>query len=108
MTEFVLLIKLTSDGAKANLEVVPKVIAEMRTAIENLYGAVRVLVTLGDYDIVAMGSLPGDEELAWLTAHLTAGSDVAVTTLKGFTSEQWASIQDEVIPGGPSAHPFGH
>jgi uncharacterized protein with GYD domain len=108
MPEYVLLIKLTDHGAESSVDGLPKLIAKMEKTMTHLQGTMRVVLTLGDYDMVAMGRTAGDEELAWFAGHIAAEGQVRVKTLKGFTPEEWAAIQSESEPQGPTAKPFGH
>jgi len=106
--EYVFLIKLTDHGAQSSVDGLTQLAEKMQKTVGHLQGTMKAVVTLGEYDMVATGQIPGEEELAWFTGHFSADGHVRVTTLRAFTPEEWGAIQSEVEPGGPTAKPFGH
>ena len=95
MPEYVLLMKLTDHGAESSVDGLPKLIAKMRKTMQHLQGTMSIVLTLGEYDMVATGRANGEEELAWFCSHLAGEGHVKFTTLTGFTPEEWATIQAE-------------
>jgi uncharacterized protein with GYD domain len=53
---------------------------------------------LGGYDFVGIGEAPNDEVMAAFSATLSSRGDVRLTTLKGFTPEEFARILEQA-PG---------
>jgi uncharacterized protein with GYD domain len=106
--EYVLLVRLTEDGAKSCVGGMHRLVTAMQKAMESLRGTIRIVMTLGRYDLVATGTVMNDESLAWFTAHLADEGDVRVETLRAFTPAEWDQIQGVDDPDGVDQRPFGH
>jgi len=98
MSQYVMLIRLTPEGAKAHVDHLARVAEEMQKAMEILGGTMNIVITLGAYDIVASGNVPTDEKLAWFAARVASSGNVSVQTMKGFTIEEWARSPEGVPP----------
>jgi uncharacterized protein with GYD domain len=98
MPEYVMLMKLSPQGAKGHVDDLARAVDEMKKAMEALDGTMSVVVTMGEYDLVAMGHAPSDEHLAWFSSRLVASGNVTVQTLRGFSIEEWVKTQEIVPP----------
>ena len=92
MPSYVMLMKLTAAGA-ATLEQSPLRIKAARKAFADLGGEVTSFhVTMGEYDFVAVGALPNDLCAMAFAAVMAKSGSVTVTTMKGFSEEEWPFI----------------
>ena len=98
MSQYVLLIKLTPEGARAHTEGLTAAVEDMRTAMGALGGDMTVLMTLGEYDLIATGQAPSDEHLAWFVSQLASTGNVRVTTMKAFAPDEWRQAETIVPP----------
>lgn len=92
--QFALLVKLRSPGPE-EVQRLGEQVRNMQQAMETIGGEMTAIITLGEYDIVAMGEAQTDEQLAWFSSTLAANAGVAVETLRGFTPEEWTGLQAE-------------
>lgn len=92
MPTYVILMNLTEQGVK-NIKDAPARIGEAAKALEAAGGKLLAFYTvMGPYDYVAIAEGPKDEvALAQLLALGMAGN-VRTTTLKAFTTEEFAEI----------------
>jgi len=113
MPDYVVLMKLTSQGA-ANIAEAPERIKGAKAAWADLGGKVKSFhVTMGEYDYVAIGEAPNDWSAMAFAAELAAAGDVTTTTMKAFSEDDWkwalnASAADirEGAVGGPVETPM--
>ena len=92
MPTYVLLMKLTTEGARAAKEI-PARIDEGVKAFENMGGKVTSFhVTMGPYDYVAVGEMPSDETAAAFSLALASRGFVTTTTMKAFTPQEIGAI----------------
>jgi uncharacterized protein with GYD domain len=92
MPTYVILMNLTEQGVK-NIKDAPARVEEAAKALEAAGGKLLAFYTvMGPYDYVAIAEGPSDEvALAQLLALGMAGN-VRTTTLKAFTTEEFAEI----------------
>ena len=84
MPTYVLLMKLTEQGAR-DIKNAPQRIDEGIKAMEALGGkTLSFFVTMGKYDYVGIGEMPGDEAAAAFLLGLAAKGYVKTETLKAF------------------------
>lgn len=94
MPAYVLLMKLTDRGA-AEVKAAPERIDEGIGAFEAMGGKIFSFhVTMGPYDYVAIGEAPSDEAAAAFALALTSQGNVATTTMRAFTRDQFKKIVD--------------
>jgi uncharacterized protein with GYD domain len=109
MPSYVMLMKLTAAGA-ARLEESPARIAAAKDAFASLGGEVTSFhITMGEYDFVAVGELPNDLCAMAFAAVMAKSGAVSVTTMKGFSEEQWPFILDadpELLIRGAVVTPY--
>jgi len=92
MSTFIILMKLTDQGAKAIKDSPARIEAGVKDW-ESMGGKMLgFYVTMGDYDYIAVGEAPSDEVAAAFVLSLGALGNVHTTTLKAFPSEQFANI----------------
>jgi uncharacterized protein with GYD domain len=92
MATYVVLMKLTGQGAK-NIKDAPERIEACIKGAEAMGGNVKgFYVTMGEYDYVTIGEFPTDEVAAAFLLTLGALGNVKTTSLKAFTKEEFAAI----------------
>ncbi len=92
MSTFIIMMKLTDQGAKAIKDAPARMEAGIK-AWEAMGGKMTgFYVTMGEYDYVAVGEAPSDEVAAAFLLSLGALGNVHTTTLKAFPREQFANI----------------
>jgi uncharacterized protein with GYD domain len=92
MPSYVILMKLTEQGAKSMKEA-PARIDDGIKAFEKMGGKVLgFYILMGEYDYIAFGEAPSDEVVATFLMGLGALGNVKTTTFKAFTKEEFASI----------------
>jgi uncharacterized protein with GYD domain len=109
MPDYVMLMKLTEQGAKG-IANSPGRIAAAKAAWRELGGEVLSFhVTMGPYDYVAIGSAPNDWAAMAFAAELADAGDVATTTMKAFSEEAWEwtlNASPQAIREGDMAAPI--
>ena len=89
MPDYVVLMKLTTQGAK-NLGEAPQRIEAAKKAWEDLGGRVKSFhATMGEYDYVAIGEAPNDWVAIAFVAELAVAGDVTTSTMKAFSEDDW-------------------
>jgi uncharacterized protein with GYD domain len=89
---YVLLMKLTDEGAKQAKDI-PRRIAEGIAGFEKMGGSVQSFhVTMGEYDYIAVGDCPSDEMAAAFALGLSSAGRVKTTTLRAFTPEEIGKV----------------
>ena len=84
MSTFVIMMKLTDQGAKAIKDAPARIEAGIK-GWESMGGKILgFYVTMGDYDYVTIGEAPSDEAAAAFVLSLGALGNVHTTTLKAF------------------------
>ena len=92
MSTFIIMMKLTEQGAK-NIKDAPARIEAGIKGWEAMGGKMlSFYITMGEYDYIAVGEAPSDEVAAAFVLSLGALGNVHTTTLKAFPSEQFANI----------------
>jgi uncharacterized protein with GYD domain len=99
MPAFVLLMNLTAKGA-ADIKNMPQRIEESMKAFEAMGGKVLSFhVTMGAYDMIAVGEAPSDEVAATMALGLSAAGNVTTTSLRAFSREEFAGILGKLKQG---------
>jgi uncharacterized protein with GYD domain len=92
MPLYIGLYKLTDQGIK-NIKDAPKRYEQGVKAFEQMGGKVLgFYLTMGEYDYVSIGEAPSDEVMATFVLGLGGLGNVRTTTLKAFTTEEFADI----------------
>lgn len=92
MPAYVMLMKLTTKGG-SEIKAGPDRIDEGIGAFEAMGGKMYSFhVTMGPYDYVAIGEAPNDEAAAAFALALTSQGNVATTTMRAFTRDQFKKI----------------
>lgn len=92
MAHYILLMKLTEQGAKTIKDAPARVEAAIKAG-EALGGkSVGWYLTMGEYDYVSVVEGTSDEDVALFLLNLGAQGNVKTTTLKAFTLEEFAAI----------------
>jgi len=90
MPRSILLMKLTDQGVK-DIKNAPQRIEQGIKTFEAMGGKMIGFYTvLGEYDYVAIGECPSDEVLMTFVLGLGSLGNVRTTTLKAFTTEEFA------------------
>lgn len=89
MPDYVVLMKLTSQGATTIADA-PQRIEAAKEAWAALGGKIKSFhVTMGEYDYVAIGEAPNDWSAMAFVAELAAAGFVTTTTMKAFSADDW-------------------
>jgi uncharacterized protein with GYD domain len=92
MPNYVILMKLTDQGAKAIKNAPGRVDAGIK-AFEKMGGKViGFYVVMGEYDYVAVGEAPSDEVATTFSLALSSLGNVKTTTLRAYTKEEFAAM----------------
>jgi uncharacterized protein with GYD domain len=92
MPTYVTLYKWTEMGIK-NVKESPARIDSAAKAIEAAGGKMLgIYITMGEYDLVSVYEAPNDEAVAALALGLGMLGNVRTTTLRAFTTDQFAKI----------------
>ena len=92
MPSYVILMKLTEQGAKAIKEAPARIEAGIK-GWEAMGGKMTgFYVVMGDYDYVAVGEAPNDETAATFVLALGSLGNVKTTTLRAFTRDEFAAL----------------
>ncbi len=92
MPNYVILMKLTDQGAKAIKDAPGRVEAGIK-AFEKMGGKViGFYVVMGDYDYISVGEAPSDEVATTFALALSSLGNVKTTTLRAYTKEQFAAM----------------
>ena len=83
--------KLTEQGIR-NIKDAPKRIEEGHRAYERRGKVLGFYVTMGEYDYVGIYEAPNDESVMTALLSLGAAGNVRTTTLKAFTTEEFAEM----------------
>jgi len=92
MPRYVLLVKLTDQGAK-NIKEAPAQIEESTKALEAA-GCKMIdhYFVMGEYDAVAIVEAPSDEVVMTQLVGIATLGSIRTTTLKAFTTEEFAEM----------------
>jgi uncharacterized protein with GYD domain len=92
MSNYVILMKLTDQGAKTIKEAPGRVDAGIK-AFENMGGKVTgFYAVMGEYDYVAVGEAPSDEVATTFALALSSFGNVRTTSLRAYTKEEFAAM----------------
>jgi uncharacterized protein with GYD domain len=92
MSTFIVLMKLTDQGAKAIKDAPARLEAGIK-GWESMGGKnLGFYLTMGEYDYIAIGEAPSDEAAAAFALSLGALGNVHTVTLKAFPREKIASL----------------
>jgi len=92
MPNYIILMKLTDQGAKTIKEAPGRVDAGIK-AFENMGGKVTgFYAVMGEYDYVAVGEAPSDEVATTFALGLGSLGNVRTTSLRAFTKEEFAAM----------------
>ena len=92
MPSYMILMKLTDQGAKTIKDAPGRIEAGIK-AFESMGGKmVGFYVLMGEYDYAAIGEAPSDEVAATFSLALGSLGNVKTTTLRAFTKEEFAGL----------------
>jgi uncharacterized protein with GYD domain len=91
MPYYILLNKLTDQGAKTGKDIPMRVRAAQKEA-EKLGGKVTFYLTFGEYDTVGILEAPNDQAALAFVSNLVSLGNVRTMTLKAFTMEEAEKI----------------
>lgn len=97
MPYYILLNKLTDQGAKAGKDIPMRVRAAQKEA-EKFGGKVTFYLTFGEYDTVGILEAPNDQAALAFVSNLVSLGNVRTMTLKAFTMEE----AEKIMSGKPS------
>ena len=96
MQSYVVLMKLTDQGAKA-IKDAPQRIRDGVTQFERNGGKVLgFYLTMGEYDYVAVGEAPNDGVVLTFCLSLGQGGNVRTTTLRGFPASELEQLVSDL------------
>jgi uncharacterized protein with GYD domain len=96
MSTYILLMKLTDQGAKTIKDAPKRAEAGMK-AFEKMGGKVLgFYATLGEYDYVSIGEAPNDEVATAFSLALGSLGNVRTVSLKAFTLKEFTDIVSKV------------
>ena len=92
MPNYVILMKLTDQGAKAIKDGPGRAEAGIK-AFEKMGGKVSgFYLVMGEYDYIAVGEAPSDEVAATFALALASLGNVRTTTLRAYTRDEFAAM----------------
>ena len=92
MPGYVMLMKWTGQGI-SNLKGAPERINQAKAASEKLGGkVVGVWVTMGEYDLVAIGDFPNDQAAAIFALSVGALGNTTTQTMRALSEEEFAEV----------------
>jgi len=92
MPTYILLMKLTEQGAK-DIKNAPQRVEKAAKTVEAMGGKMMgFYTTMGEYDYVAIGECPNDEVMMTFLLGLGSLGNVKTTTLKAFTKEEFSQL----------------
>lgn len=92
MPGYAVLMKYTPQGL-ANIKDSPDRIKQGRALVEKLGGkVVGVWVTMGQYDLIAIGDFPNDQAVATWALALTKQGNVTTQTLRALSEDEFAEV----------------
>ena len=92
MPSYVILMKLTDQGAKAIKDAPERIEAGIK-GFEKMGGKVNdFYVVMGEYDYVAVGEAPSDEVATTFSLALGSLGNVRTTTLRAYTKEEFGAM----------------
>ena len=92
MPSYIILMKLTEQGAKAIKEAPARIDAGIK-GWEAMGGKMLgFYVVMGEYDYVAVGEAPNDEVAATFALALGSLGNVKTTTLRAFSKDEFAAL----------------
>jgi uncharacterized protein with GYD domain len=92
MANYVIMMKLTDQGAKAIKDAPGRIEAGIK-AFEKMGGKIiGFYVVMGEYDYVAVGEAPSDEVATTFVLALGSLGNVKTTTLRAYTKEEFAAM----------------
>jgi uncharacterized protein with GYD domain len=92
MPSYIVLMKLTEQGAKAIKDAPARIEAGIK-GWEAMGGKMTgFYVVMGDYDYIAVGEAPNDETAATFALALGSLGNVKTTTLRAFTKDEFAAL----------------
>ncbi len=92
MPNYVILMKLTDQGAKAIKDAPGRIEAGIK-AYEKMGGKIiGFYAVMGEYDYVAVGEAPSDEVATTFALGLGSLGNVKTTTLRAYTKEEFAAM----------------
>ncbi len=99
MSDYVLLMKLTGEGAR-ELELAPHFHKEIKRIWETeLGGQLREFcVTMGEHDYVAIGSLPSADKALALDMYLALEGKVKTVTMPAFSIDIVKTTLRDIVP----------
>ena len=96
MPKYVLLLNYTDDGLR-NVKYLPQHVSAIRRAVEAAGGRLpQILLTMGQYDLIAIIEAPSDQICASIALGLSSLGNVRSTTLKAFGEDELAEIAENV------------
>ncbi len=92
MPGYITLMKYTQQGL-ANIKGSPERIKQAKAAAEKMgIRVVGVWVTMGEYDLVAIGDAPDDQTQAAFTLALAKLGNVTTQTMRALSEEEFAQV----------------
>ena len=92
MPTYILLMKLTEQGAK-DIKNAPQRVEKAAKTVGAMGGKMLgFYTTMGEYDYVAIGECPSDEVMMTFLMGLGSLGNVKTTTLKAFTKEEFSQL----------------
>ena len=92
MATYIMLMKLTDQGRK-DIKSAPQRIEQGAKTAEAMGGKmIGFYATMGEYDYVLIGECPSDEVMMTFLLGLGSLGNVRTTTLKAFTTEEFAKL----------------
>jgi uncharacterized protein with GYD domain len=92
MANYVILMKLTDQGAKAIKDAPGRIEAGIK-GFEKMGGKISgFYAVMGEYDYVAVGEAPSDEVTTTFALALGSLGNVKTTTLRAYTKEEFAAM----------------
>jgi uncharacterized protein with GYD domain len=92
MATYVMLVKLSDQGARDIKNVPARIDQSIKAWGEVGGGSLSVLLTMGKYDYCCIGEAPDDDVVMRFLFRLAAKGNVRTTTMKAYSKEQVAGL----------------
>jgi uncharacterized protein with GYD domain len=92
MPNYIILMKLTDQGAKTIKDAPGRIEAGIKAAEKMGGKVIGFYAVMGEYDYVAIGEFPSDEVATTFSLAISSLGNVRITTLRAYKKEEFAAM----------------